>query len=220
MLKKYFTMKKIILCSIAVLTLFVANAQNKKKKNHKKVVNKEAVANARFMKNEAVKKLQRDSLLIGLRFEDSLRIAGDSIADLQKDSASLAYRENGIKMIDSLNNEKYTAIGTQRSKWDKSDKTQFQIASAVGLNEYKSRQMKIINQSYNEKAKVILESEGAVQKSQQLVSLNDERRSKLKTLLGKGQEKKVEKARKNNIKLYGSDEDSDWMNINESVAKK
>jgi hypothetical protein len=220
MLKKYFTMKKIILCSIAVLTLFAANAQNKKKKNHKKVVNKEAVANARFMKNEAAKKLQRDSLLIGLRFEDSLRIAGDSIADLQKDSASLAYRENGIKMIDSLNSEKYTAIGTQRSKWDKSDKTQFQIASAVGLNEYKSRQMKIINQFYNEKAKVILESEGAVQKSQQLVSLNDERRSKLKTLLGKGQEKKVEKARKNNIKLYGSDEDSDWMNINESVAKK
>jgi hypothetical protein len=220
MLKKYFTMKKIILCSIAVLTLFVANAQNKKKKNHKKVVNKEAVANARFMKNEAAKKLQRDSLLIGLRMEDSLRIAGDSIADLQKDSASLAYRENGIKMIDSVNNEKYTAIGTQRSKWDKSDKTQFQITSAVGLDEYKSRQVKIINQAYNEKAKTILSSENAVQKSQELVSLNDERRSKLKTLLGKGKEKKLEKARKNIIKLYGADEDSAWMNIDESVAKK
>jgi hypothetical protein len=212
-------MKKILLLSIVAFSFLAVNAQSKKSKKYKKVINKEAVAKARFSKQEANKKLLRDSLIIGLRMEDSIRIAGDSLADIQKDSASIAYRENGLKAIDSMNNEKYTAIGAQRMKWDKSDKTQFEITNARGLNEYKSRQVKIINQSYNEKAKAITSSENAVQKSQELVNLNEERRKKLRIILGKGQEKKLEKERKNYVKKNGVDEDSAWMNIEEGIVK-
>ncbi|MCY7290590.1 MAG: hypothetical protein LH615_00245, partial [Ferruginibacter sp.] len=150
-------MKKIILLCVVAFSMIGAEAQTKKGKKSKKAPNKEAVAKAKFNKAEAQKKLMRDSLIIGLRMEDSLRLAGDSVADFQKDSMSLVYRENGLKNIDSLKNIRYGLIVKNREDADKMEKTQMDINRGAKLSDYQSKQVKYINQTYSDKAKMIVQ---------------------------------------------------------------
>jgi hypothetical protein len=208
-------MKKIFLLCLVAFSFATAEAQKRKK-----ISNKETVVNARFNKHEASKKLMRDSLIIKMRLEDSTRLAMDSIADLQADSISLAYRENGLRAIDSMNNESFAAIGNNTSEWNKKQKSQNDIIQAARLSEYKSRQVKIINSSYIEKAKVIIQDGEASAKANELVALNEERRNRIKALLGKSKEKKLEQARKSFVKKNGVDADTAWMDIVDSFAKK
>lgn len=211
-------MKKIILLCVVAFSMIAVEAQTKKDKKSRKASNKETVAKARFKMVEAQKKLMRDSLIIGLRMEDSLRLAGDNIADFQKDSMSLAYRENGFKNIDSLKNVRYGLIIKNRDDGDKMDKTQMDINRAAKLTEYQSKQVKYINQTYSEKAKAIVQGNDPQLKKQELAVLNEERRTKIRTIVGKSRERKLESERKNFIKKNGADEATAWIDIAESVA--
>lgn len=208
-------MKKIFLLCLVAFSIATAEAQKRKK-----ISNKEAVANAKFNKHEDSKKLMRDSLIIKMRLEDSTRLAMDSITDLQADSISLAYRENGLKAIDSMNNESFVAIGNNTSERNKKQKMQDDMIEFAKLSEYKSRQVKIINSTYIEKAKAIIQDGEASAKANELVALNEERRNRIKALLGRTKEKKLEKARKSFVKKNGVDADTAWMDIGDSFAKK
>lgn len=211
-------MKKIFLLCVVALSMIGAEAQTKKGKKSRKAPNKEAVAKAKFNKVQAQKKLMRDSLIIGLRMEDSLRYAADSISDFQKDSLSLVYRESGLRNIDSLKNVRYGLIIKNRDDADKMDKTQMDINRAAKLNEYQSKQVKYINQTYSEKAKAIVQGNDPQTKKQELAALNEERRTKIRVIVGKSRERKLESERKDFIKKNGADEATAWIDIAESVA--
>jgi hypothetical protein len=213
-------MKKIFLLCLVAFSFVAADAQTRKNKKSRKGPNKEAIANARFNKQEASKKILRDSLIYKMKLEDSTRLAMDSIADLQADSISVAYKENGLREIDSLNKESYAAIGKNTDEYDKTQKLQSDMIQGVRLSDYKNRQVKIINTSFTEKAKVIVQDGDAAAKAQQLAALNDERRGKIKALLGKTKERKLEKERKAFVKKNGINADTAWMDIAESVSKK
>ena len=213
-------MKKIFLFCVVALSMLGAEAQTKKGKKPKKVPNKETIAKAKFTKAEAQKKLMRDSLIIGLRMEDSIRIAGDMVSDLQKDSMNLVYRENGFKNIDSLKQVRYGLIIQNREEADKTDKTQMDINRAAKLNDYQSKQVKYINQSFSEKAKMIVQGNDPQSKKQELAVLNEERRNKIRVIVGKSRERKLESERKDFIKKNGIDETNVWIGIAESVASK
>ena len=202
------------------LSMFASEAQTKKSKKSKKHPSKESVANAKFKKVQAEKKLMRDSLMLGMRMEDSLRIAGDSLSDLQKDSLSIVYKETGLKNIDSLNKLKYAAIAKSRSEIDIADKTQMDINRAAKLNEYQSKQVKYINQTYSEKAKILLNGSDPQAKKMELAALNEERRNKIRIVVGKSREKKLESERKDYFKKNTPDESNAWINVAESVAIK
>lgn len=213
-------MKKIFLLCLIAFSFVAADAQSRKNKKSKKVSNKEVIANARFNKQEASKKLMRDSVIIKLRLEDSTRLAMDSIADLQADSVSVAYKENGLREIDSLNKESYSAIGKNTDEYDKTQKVQGEMIQGVGLSDYKNRQVKIINTSFTEKAKIIVQDGDANAKSQELAALNEQRRARIKALLGKSKERKLEKERKAYVKKNGVDANTAWMDIAEVNTKK
>jgi hypothetical protein len=213
-------MKKIFLLCLVAFSFVAADAQSRKSKKSRKGPNKEAIANARFNKQEASKKVLRDSLIYKMKLEDSTRLAMDSIADLQADSISVAYKENGLKEIDSLNKESYAAIGKNTDDYDKTQKLQADMIEGARLSDYKNRQVKIINTSFTEKAKVIVQDGDANAKAQELAVLNEQRRGKIKALLGKSKERKLEKERKAFVKKNGVNVDTAWMDIAESVSKK
>ncbi len=213
-------MKKISLLCLLAFSLFAAEAQTKKSKRSRKHPSKETVAKAKFLKVEAQKKLMRDSLMIGMKMEDSLRVAGDNISDLQKDSLSVVYRQNGLKNIDSLNKIRYATIAKSRSEVDIAEKTQMDINRAAKLSDYQSKQVKYINQTYTEKARVLTSGVDPQTKKQELAALNEERRNKIRVVVGKSREKKLENERKDYFKKNAADESNSWINIAESVASK
>jgi hypothetical protein len=213
-------MKKISFLCLFAITFFAAEAQTKKNKKSKKQPNKETVAKAKFIKAEAQKKFLRDSVLIGMKTEDSIRIAGDNLSDLQKDSLSLVYRQNGLKNIDSLNKVRYATIAKSRSEVDITDKAQMDISRAAKLNDYQAKQVKYINQTYTEKAKILISGVDPQTKKQELALLNEERRNKIRLIVGKSRERKLENERKDYFKKNTADESNAWINIAESVAKK
>ena len=213
-------MKKIILLCVVALLMLGAEAQTKKGKKYKKAPNKETIAKAKFTKAEAQKKLMRDSLIIGLRMEDSIRIAGEMASDLQKDSMNLVYRENGFKNIDSLKQVRYGLIIQNREEADKTEKTQMDINRAAKLNDYQSKQVKYINQSFSDKAKLLVQGNDPQLKKQELAVLNEERRNKIRVIVGKSRERKLESERKDFIKKNGIDETNVWIGIAENVASK
>ena len=213
-------MKKISLLCLISLSIFTAEAQIKKSKKSKKQPNKETVANSKFKKAEAQKKLMRDSLMLGMISTDSLRIIADNISDLQKDSLSIVYKEEGLKNIDSLNKLRYAVIAKSRSEVDIADKMQMDINSAAKLNDYQSKQVKYINQTYSEKAKILVNGADPETKKMELATLNEERRNKIRVIVGKSREKKIENERKDYFKKNTADESNAWINIAESVAKK
>ena len=213
-------MKKISFLCLFAVSFFAAEAQTKKNKKSKKQPNKETVAKAKFIKVEAQKKFLRDSVMIGMKMEDSLRIAGDNLSDLQKDSLSFVYRQNGLKDIDSLNKIRYATIAKSRNEVDITDKTQMDINRAAKLNDYQSKQVKYINQTYTEKAKVLISGVDPQTKKQELALLNEERRNKIRLIVGKTRERKLENERKDYFKKNTADESNAWINIAESVAQK
>jgi hypothetical protein len=213
-------MKKIILLGLVAFSSFAVNAQTKKSKKHATRPTKEALAVTKFKKLEAQKKMERDSMLVSLKMEDSARIASDSIYDLQKASESEAYRQNGLKAIDSMTKARYAAIEAERMEWDKAAKVQKDISEGINLSEATKNQVKIINTTYTEKAKLLLQGSEAQQKSQELIALNEERRAKLRAMLGKAKERKLEKERKEYIAKNGINSETAWMDIEQQVAKK
>jgi hypothetical protein len=68
--------------------------------------------------------------------------------------------------------------------------------------------------SYNDKARVIRDNAelAADVKTTQLASLNEERRAKIRAILGKGKEKKLEKETKEYSMKFSDDIEAKWIN--------
>jgi hypothetical protein len=68
--------------------------------------------------------------------------------------------------------------------------------------------------SYNDKAKAIRDNVELTDeaKTTQLAALNEERRAKIRAIVGKGKEKKVEKERKEYTMKYSDDIEAKWIN--------
>ncbi|MFN0081804.1 MAG: hypothetical protein ACKVOM_04740 [Ferruginibacter sp.] len=104
---------------------------------------KEAIADTKFTKLQAEKTLMRDSLIVSIKMGDSLRLVIDRVSDLQKYSMSLAYRQEGLKNIDSINKLKYADISRTRDEADMMDKNQMDIHRAAKLSDYQSKQVNL-----------------------------------------------------------------------------
>ena len=213
-------MKRIILTCIVALSLFSADAQTKKANRSGKKPNKEAVVKANFNKKEADKKLARETQLNAMSSEDSIRIKTDSLADVATENERLIYKTDGLKIIDSVNKVGYGNLSKQRGEWEKAQRNNELIMRAANLSDYESKQVKLINQNYNEKARVLLLNSNTEVKKQELFNLNEERKNKIKTVTGKSKEKKLEKERREFVKKNGADADSQWLDVAENYVKK
>ena len=213
-------MKRIILTCIVALSLFSADAQTKKANRSVKKPNKEAVTKANFNRKEADKKLARETQLNALLSEDSLRIKTDSLADFAIENERLIYKTDGLRVIDSVNKVGYGNLSKQRGEWEKAQRNNELIMRAAKLSDYESKQVKLINQNYNEKAGVLLLNSNTEVKKQELFNLNEERKDKIKTVTGKSKESKLEKERREFVKKNGADADSQWLDVAENYVKK
>ncbi len=213
-------MKKIILICVAALSIFAADAQVKKSGKKAKKPTKKAIAKAKYTKQEETKSLARRAQLDSLMSTDSLRRQGDSLADVQKENDRIVYKQTGLKAIDSINKDTYAAMLKQRTNTDKNQKLSEDLSKEANLSLYESTQVDFINQQYNEKAKTLLQGSDPSLKKTELAVLNDERRSKIKTIVGKGKERRLEKERKNYIQKNGAPDDAQWVDIAESVTKQ
>lgn len=213
-------MKRILLSCIVALSLFSADAQTKKANRSGKKPNKEAVTKANFNREEADKKLARETQLNAMLSEDSLRIKTDSLADVAIENERLIYKTDGLRVLDSVNKVGYGNLSKQRGEWEKAQRNNELIMRAAKLSDYESKQVKLINQNYNEKAGVLLLNSNTEVKKQELFNLNEERKDKIKTVTGKSKERKLEKERREFVKKNGADADSQWLDVAENYIKK
>ncbi len=214
-------MKKILLTCIVAMSIFAVDAQTKKSSKKAKKPTREAIAKAKFAKQEEQKKFLRDSTMTAWRGEDSLRLVTDSVTDVQKDSMRMAYRDSGYKYIDSTSKDRYAAMARQRDQMDKAERANYELSKAAKLSDYEAKQVKVINQTYNERAKLITDNASLddTQKKTQLVALNEERMTRIRAVAGKGGAKKFEKERKEFVQKNGADSESAWIDQAESVVK-
>jgi exosome complex RNA-binding protein Rrp42 (RNase PH superfamily) len=91
---------------------------------------------------------------------------------------------------------------------------QNEINKVAKLSDMQSRQVKSLNMSYNDRANAILTDPTITEddRKQKLVTLNTERREKIKVLVGKNKEKNLEKARVKYSAKNATDKQSEWLN--------
>jgi hypothetical protein len=213
-------MKKILLMFLVAFSFSIVNAQAKKakKRNYKKPI-KAAVVKAKFNKKEAAKKLARAEKINAVYGYDSARMAFDKMYDQKKDSESVAYYNEGLRYLDSTYQLKYYDRSQKKIAWDKAEKNQADIVKAAGLNKYQSQQVRYINFAYSDKANKLEKRKDQTNKNYELALLNIERRNKIKIIVGKFKEKKIEKIRKRvNIK-NGADEETAWIDYANNYVK-
>ncbi len=213
-------MKQFLFTLVSAFCLFTADAQTKKNKRSGKKPSKESRANANFKKKEGIKKAEREKQLTAMLSEDSLRLQNDSIADLSYDSARIAYKTEGLRLIDSANKSNYGSLSRQRAESDKADRDNALIMKSAKLSDYEAKQVMFINQTYNEKARIIIGTGTPDLKKQELYNLNEERKAKIKIVAGKSGEKKLEKERRDFIKKNGISVDDQWITSAESFSAK
>lgn len=222
-------MKKIILASIVAISFFATEAQTTKakhKKAKKTYVSAETKAKAKQkaelarIQMETDKKIQ-DYKLASLT-ADSLRLDSERVANENFQMQEKAYLESRYKEIDSTNKATWTRFGTEKEQWSKTEQSLDAVNKAAKLGAYESRQVKVINQAYYDKAKVVTDNAALAPdlKKQQLVTLNTERRTKIKAVVGKAKERKLEKERKEYAKKNGTDSQAKWIDEVEGYAKK
>lgn len=210
-------MKKIFLtCAVAALTIFATEAQTKKssKKSKKAVVSTEAKLNADIAKIKTEKRLAIEQQRVDRMAIDSARKADEMAAELSKDSARIAWKDQKLKEVDSTNQVNWKQTMADKDQWYATERSQKEINKAAKLSDNQGRQVKAINATYNAQAKAIKENIDLTeeQKSQQFAALNVERRAKIKAIVGKGKESKLEKERKKYMATHTDDKESAWLN--------
>jgi hypothetical protein len=208
-------MKKILFSAVLVgMTFFAADAQTKKTKSKKKPVSTEAKAKAEYAKIEKERQTKFEEQRLERLYDDSVSREQERLEEFAKDSARLAWKETKIKEADSMHNEKWKNQSIEKEKYYATERSQNIINKNAGLSENQGRQIKAINLSYNDKARVIRDNAelAADVKTTQLASLNEERRAKIRAILGKGKEKKLEKERKEYSMKFSDDIEAKWIN--------
>lgn len=208
-------MKKILFSAVLVaMTFFAADAQTKKTKSKKKPVSTEAKAKAEYAKLEKERQEKFEEQRLERLYDDSVSREQERLEEFVKDSTRTAWKEAKLKEADSLHNEKWKNQSIEKEKYYASERSQNAINAKAKLSATQGSQVKAINMSYNDKAKVIRDNMELTEdaKTAQLVALNEERRSKIKAIVGKSKEKKVEKARKEYSMAHTDDVEAKWIN--------
>lgn len=193
-------MKKLLLtCAAIAMTIFVTEAQTKKstgKKNNQTTLSNEKKLNAEIAQIQLEKKLMKDEQTLAFMVADSARKADEFIAEEQKAKERISWKEQKLKEVDSLNQLKWKQLSIESEQGFVANRKQDEINKAAKLNEYQSMQVSAINQEYDEKNTRINQNTELTdeQKSQQIASMNAEKRNKLQDVLGKNKEKKLGKA--------------------------
>ncbi len=217
-------MKKIFLtCALAALTIFATEAQTKKSKKSKKtVVSTEAKLNNDIAKIKSEKRLAMEQQRMDRMVIDSTRKADEMTEEAYKDSVRIAWKEQKLKEVDSTNQVNWKQQMADKDQWYATERSQKEINKAAKLSENQGRQVKAINLSFNAQAKAIKENLEITQdqKMQQLAALNVERRAKIRAVIGKGDESKLEKARKKYMATNTDDKESAWLNEVAVVGNK
>lgn len=215
-------MKKLLLLCIVLTAFLASEAQTTKgqtKKTKKPSISREAIVKARLDSLETARQLSIDSILnVQVRI-DSARKFNDSIASVKSAAERMAWKENRDREIDSLNKLHVKMLSKEHEQSLTVQRQRRTINKTAKLNDYQGQQVDYINQIFFGKAQTIKEdaSISEDQKKQQLVVLNEERKSRLKTVIGKSKEKKFEKTRKANPNTI--DAEVQWVNEVDGVVK-
>jgi hypothetical protein len=199
---------------LVAMTFFAADAQTKKTKSKKKPVSTEARAKAEYAKLEKERQQKFEEQRLERLYDDSVSREQERLEEFVKDSTRAAWKETKLKVADSLHNEKWKNQTIEKENYYASERSQNAINTKAKLSVTQGSQVKAINMSYNDKARVIRDNMELTDdvKTAQLVSLNEERRAKIKAIVGKSKEKKIEKARKEYAMTHTDDVEGKWMN--------
>jgi hypothetical protein len=216
-------MKKILLTCAVAMSIFAADAQQSKtgKKSKKAKVNTEAVAKAKYAKLEEERQQRFEDERVARLTADSTRKENDRLAEEKFQAERVAWKEMKEKELDSTYHEKYVKIEQDRETWSKDEMAKNQVISAAKLSETQGRQVKVVNDTYTEKAKAIRDNVDLTddQKKEQFVALNTERKAKLKAVLGNSKAKKFDKERKEFVQKNGASADQAWIDEAEGYVK-
>ena len=211
-------MKKIFLtCAVAAMTIFATEAQTKKstsKKKAKTTMSSEAKLNADIAKIQEEKRLAFEEQRLARLSTDSARREDERLAEMQKDSLRIAWKEQKLKEVDSMNQADWKRKAEDKEQDYITERSQNEINKAAKLSDAQGRQVKSVNLAYNNKARTVMLDSSLTEdaRKQQLVSLNEERRTKIKAIVGKGKEKNLEKQRTKYSAKNPDDVQSAWLN--------
>ena len=215
-------MKKIFLTCVVALSLFAAEAQSKKTKKVKNsYAQREARANAAFKKTQQEKQLMWETDRIERLRGDSERIDRERIADEQFTQQRMDWKTNRLKQIDSTNQTTWKGFSVEQENMAKLERERDAINTSAKISFNLGRQVKYINSSYTEKVLAINNNAAltAEQKTLELSTLNNERRTRIRAIVGKSKERKLEKERKEYVqKNTGSFNELAWADM-VSVSK-
>ena len=215
-------MKKILLLWVFAMSFFALEAQtnsSKKKKSKKSAVTRKSNLQARLDSLQSKRQQHIDSTLAYQLQYDSARKDNERRADEKFQQEQLAWKKNKYRELDSSNKVQWGSLSKDHEHWLSVQRERDAVNKSAKLSVYQDRQVNYTNQSSFEKAKKINAdtSLDENQKKDQLVKLNGERRGRIKTIVGKYKELKLEKARKETNSSI--DLEAKWINEVEGYAK-
>lgn len=221
-------MKKLLLASIFAVSMFAADAQTTKSKAKKKAkktyMSSEAKAKAKEKAEIArVAKLTEtriEEYRVASLLSDSMRLDSERVARDSFEIQRQSYAATKQFERDSMNKATWVKLSAEKEMAAKTEHNLDEISRAANLGTYESRQVKIINQTYFEKARLLKENMELTDevRKQQLATLNTERRAKIKATVGSSKDKKLEKERKAYFKKNGEDAQAKWIDEVEGYA--
>ncbi|RYD73271.1 MAG: hypothetical protein EOP53_20415 [Sphingobacteriales bacterium] len=216
-------MKKILLTSLVVaMGFFAAEAQTKKKSKKAKQPTAEQKQKAALAKLENDRQAKFETMRLERLEADSMRLADESKEEFVKDSLRQDWKAKRLAEVDSTNKVNWTKTVGDKEAWYDHERSQNAILKSAGVADVQGRKVKAINEQYNDRAKAVkLDSTlSQEQVTTQLASINDERRAKIKEVVGSSKERKLEKARKSYSKKNNDDHDAKWINDAAMVKKE
>lgn len=174
---------------------------------------------ARLDSLETARQMRIDSMVISQFRIDSVRKLNDSLSYVKQQAESMAWKEAKNRETDSINKEHVKMLSKEQAKSLTIQRQRETINKTAKLNDYQGQQVNYINQTFFGKAQTIKEDPAIPedQKKLQLAKLNDERKSRLQTIIGKSKEKKFEKVRKAHPNT--NDSEVQWINEVEGIVK-
>ncbi len=217
-------MKRIFLACVVAISVLAAEAQTTKsgsKKSKKAKVNSEAKAKADFEQMQLEKQqIAAQQQLERIRY-DSTRLENERLANEKFEQERTIWKENKLREMDSMYKSMWKNQSQEKEQWLKIQRQRNAVNSSAKLDNYKSSQVNYINQTYHDKAKAIHDDAAITedQKKEQYAKLNAERRARIKAVVGKSKERKLEKARKEYSQKNADDTEAAWINEAEGIAK-
>ena len=217
-------MKRIILLVAVAFSMFAtteAQTSKKTKKGKKSGMSAESKSKVAAAKLEKERQEKFEDERMERLAYDSMRKENERLVDARFDSVRVATKDTKLKMIDSLNKESWKSHTTQQEQFAKAERNRNQVIMAAKLGPTQGRLVMDINVAYNDKAKTITDNTALTedQRKQQLAGLNTERRAKIKAIIGKSKERKVERERKEMVQKNGADMEDAWIDIAEGYVK-